>query len=274
MGCMPERQNPQDQRAGEAFAEVVRIMQRLRGPGGCPWDREQTMDSIQPHTLEEVYEVFDAIDRRAWPELKDELGDLLLQVIFYAQIAADELHFTITDVVNGLSAKLVRRHPHIFGDVVVETAADVSQTWEHVKQQERDGKPKHKSLLDAVPRFLPALVEARKLGSKAARVGFDWPDADGILDKVEEELAEVRAEMSATPDPVRTEEEVGDLLFTAAHLARRLHVDPEEALRKANARFRRRFSHMEAASGGSVDGHSLPELDALWNQAKLAEKLA
>src|ERR1700712_987285 len=205
--------------AGQAFAEVVRIMARRGGPAGCPCAREQTMDSIKPHTLEETYEVFDAIDRRAWPELRDELGDLLLQVIFYAQIAADDQHFNIEEVVRGLSAKLIRRHPHIFADAVAETASDVNRTWEAVKQQERAGKPKREEgLLADVPQFVPALVEARKLGSKAAKVGFDWPEVNGLFDKVEEEIAEVRAEVTDSPDAAKLEEEIGDLYFVLTNL--------------------------------------------------------
>jgi ATP diphosphatase len=258
--------------AGQAFAEVVRIMARLRGPGGCPWDREQTMDSIKPHTLEETYEVFDAIDRRAWPELRDELGDLLLQVIFYAQIAADDENFNIEEVVRGLSAKLIRRHPHIFADEVADTAADVNRTWERVKQQERAGKPTDGGLLADVPRFVPALVEARKLGSKAAKIGFDWPDTNGLFDKVQEEIAEVRAELTELPDAVLVEEEIGDLFFVLTNLSRHLNVDPEQALRKANAKFRRRFGAMEQAATNGLESLSLTEMDALWNAAKLAEK--
>ena len=259
--------------AGQAFAEVVRIMARLRGPGGCPWDREQTMDSIKPHTLEETYEVFDAIDRRAWPDLRDELGDLLLQVIFYAQIAADDNQFNIEEVVRGLGAKLIRRHPHIFADAVADTAADVNRTWERVKQQERAGKPaQDDGLLGDVPRFVPALVEARKLGSKAAKVGFDWPDANSLLEKVQEEIAEVRAELTETPDPALVEEEMGDLFFVLTSLARHLSVDPEQALRKANAKFRRRFRAMEQLAGNGLEPLSLAEMDDLWNEAKRAEK--
>jgi len=249
-------------------------MARLRGPGGCPWDREQTLDSIKPHTLEETYEVFDAIDRRAWDELRDELGDLLLQVLFYAQIAEDEGRFNIDDVVRGLSAKLVRRHPHIFGDVVAETAGDVIQTWDAVKKKEREGKPAKSSggLLGDVPQFVPALVEARKLGSKAAKVGFDWPDAHGLLDKVQEEIGEVRAEMTATPDVALLEEEIGDLYFVLTNLSRHLKVDPEQALKKANAKFRRRFGAMESMASEGFATLPLEEKDALWNKAKLAEK--
>ncbi len=261
--------------AGEAFAEVVRIMARLRGPGGCPWDREQTMDSIKPHTLEETYEVFDAIDRRAWPELRDELGDLLLQVLFYAQIAADDAHFNIDEVVRGLSAKLIRRHPHIFADAVAETASDVNRTWEAVKLQERAGKPANvEGLLGTVPKFVPALVEARKLGSKAAKAGFDWPDLNGLFDKVQEEIAEVRAELSEQPDAAKLEEEIGDLYFVLTNLSRHVQVDPEQALRKANAKFRRRFRAMETAAGEAFEGLSLAEKDALWDAAKQREHSA
>ncbi len=260
--------------AGQAFAEAVRIMARLREPGGCPWDREQTMDSIKPHTLEETYEVFDAIDRRAWPELRDELGDLLLQVIFYAQIAADDEHFTIEEVVRGLSAKLIRRHPHIFAEGVAHTAADVNATWERVKQQERAGKASDGGLLGDVPRFVPALVEARKLGSKAAKIGFDWPDTDSLFDKVQEEIAEVRAELTESPDATLVEEEIGDLFFVLTNLSRHLNVDPEQALRKANAKFRRRFRSMEQVAASGLESLSLAEMDALWNEAKRAEKQA
>lgn len=261
--------------AGEAFAEVVSIMARLRGPGGCPWDQEQTMDSIKPHTLEETYEVFDAIDRKAWPELRDELGDLLLQVLFYAQIASDEEHFNIDEVVRGLSAKLVRRHPHIFADAVAETASDVNRTWEAMKQQERAGKPaQDDGLLGSVPKFVPALVEARKLGSKAAKVGFDWSDVDGLFDKVQEEIAEVRAEISDAPDAAKLEEEIGDLYFVLTNLARHLSVDPEQALRKANAKFRQRFRSMELAAGDGFEALPLAEKDALWDAAKRQERSA
>ncbi|MGI4855028.1 MAG: nucleoside triphosphate pyrophosphohydrolase [Janthinobacterium lividum] len=260
---------------GEAFAEVVALMARLRGPGGCPWDREQTLDSIKPHTLEETYEVFDAIDRRAYPDLRDELGDLLLQVIFYAQIAADEQHFNMEEVVRGLSAKLVRRHPHIFADAVAHTSSDVNETWERVKQTERAGKPAgERGLLADVPRFVPALVEARKLGSKAAKVGFDWPDVDGLFDKVQEEVAEVRAELTDDPDAARVEEEMGDLFFVLTNLSRHLQVDPEQALKKANAKFRRRFHAMEVAANGPMQALSLDQMEDLWSAAKRAEKTA
>ncbi len=257
----------------EAVAEAAAILARLRQvPDGCPWDLEQTLDSIKPHTLEEVYEVFDAIDRRAWDELCDELGDLLLQVLFYAQIAKDEGHFTMEDVARGLSAKLLRRHPHIFGDVVATTADDVVQTWDRVKQAEKAGAPPG-GLLDSVPCAMPGLVEARKLGSKAAKVGFDWPNSDGLFDKLAEETAEVRAELAAeTPDTNRVEEEMGDLLFTMVNLARHLKVDPEQALKKTNAKFRRRFLAMEAAAGNAdaLRSHTPEHLEELWREAKKA----
>ncbi|MGI4756831.1 MAG: nucleoside triphosphate pyrophosphohydrolase [Janthinobacterium lividum] len=269
------QQTSSAQSIGEAFAEVVAIMARLRGPGGCPWDREQTLDSIKPHTLEETYEVFDAIDRRAYPELRDELGDLLLQVVFYAQIASDDDHFSMEEVVRGLSAKLIRRHPHIFADAVAETASDVNLTWERVKQTERAGKPANEDgLLADVPRFVPALVEARKLGSKAAKVGFDWPDVGGLFDKVQEEVAEVRAELTDHPDAAKVEEEMGDLFFVLTNLSRHLHVDPEQALRKANAKFRRRFRAMEVAAEPEFESLSPSQKEELWSAAKLAEKTA
>lgn len=260
--------------AAEAFAEATAVLARLRRvPDGCPWDLEQTLDSIKPHTLEEVYEVFDAIDRRAWDELRDELGDLLLQVLFYAQIAQDEGHFTMEDVARGLSAKLLRRHPHIFGEAVAATEEDVISTWDAVKREEKAGAAAA-GLLDGVPRAMTGLVEARKLGSKAAKVGFDWPDAAGLFAKVAEESAEIEAELVvAEPDAERVEEEVGDLLFTVANLARHLRVDPEQALKKATAKFRRRFGAMEAVAGDAdaLRGMSAEAMEKLWAAAKSGE---
>ena len=257
-----------------AFAHAAAILARLRRvPDGCPWDLAQTMESIKPHTLEEVYEVFDAIDRRAWVELQDELGDLLLQVLFYAQIGRDEGHFTMEDVARSLSAKLLRRHPHIFGDIVAQTPADVVQTWERVKQTERADAAVG-GLLDAVPRAMGGLVEARKLGAKAAKVGFDWPDAAGLFDKLAEEAAEVRMELAApVPNAHRVEEQIGDLLFTVANLARHLSVDPEQALKKANRKFRSRFARMEALAGDAdaLSERSAEALESLWCEAKKAE---
>jgi len=260
------------------LAESIAIMARLRGPDGCPWDREQTFDSIKRHTLEETYEVFDAIERRAWPDLKDELGDLLLQVLFYAQMAAEAGYFDIGDVAANLNAKLVRRHPHVFpvnGELADAADSDaVLRNWEQIKREEKAAarKPSIASGLDDIPRSMPAMLEAAKIGSRAAKVGFDWPNADGIFDKLQEEIAELKAELSGSgaPDHERVSEELGDLLFTAVNLARHLKVDSESALRSVNAKFRSRFRAMEAIAGGydALSALSPAELDALWNQAK------
>jgi XTP/dITP diphosphohydrolase/ATP diphosphatase len=256
----------------EALAEAIAIMARLRGPDGCPWDRAQTFDSIKRHTLEETYEVFDAIDRKAWPELKDELGDLLLQVLFYAQMAEEAGYFSIEDVAANLNAKLIRRHPHIFADAVATNPEEVKQTWEAVKQQEKAGRePAPHRLLDEVSRHQPALLEAGKLGKRAASVGFDWPDAHGLIAKLAEETAELEAEINAErQDRTALEAELGDLFFTAVNLARHLHLEPEFALRAASAKFRSRFNAIEEAAGGSEALRALgpEELDRLWREAK------
>jgi XTP/dITP diphosphohydrolase/ATP diphosphatase len=274
-----------EERAAGPLAEAIAIMARLRASGGCPWDREQTFDTIKQYTLEETYEVFDAIERRAWPELKDELGDLLLQVLFYAQMASEEGYFDIADVAANLNAKLVRRHPHVFpveGRLADATDADaVLRNWEQIKQCEKraNGAPRMDeadargaSAMDAIPRSMPATMEARKLGSKAAKVSFDWPDAQGIFEKLQEEVAELKAELKKPTEveQSRVEEEVGDLLFTAVNLARHLKVDAESALRGANAKFRARFRAMEASAGGfdALAALTPAELDVLWNRAK------
>jgi ATP diphosphatase len=253
-----------------ALAEAIGIMARLRAPDGCAWDREQTFDSIKRYTLEETYEVFDAIDRQAWPELKDELGDLLLQVLFYAQMAEEAGHFGIEDVAANLNAKLVRRHPHVFGEGTAATADEVKQTWDAIKQTEKAGQAA-KSYIDEVPQYLPALLEAQKLGTRAARVGFDWPNAEGLFEKLAEESAELRAEVQAG-DADAMEDELGDLLFTAVNLARHLKVEPEFALRRANRKFRERFNRMEAAAGGAeaLRGESAEALEERWRVAKRA----
>ena len=273
------RQAGAEERAAGPLAEAISIMARLRAPGGCPWDREQTFDTIKRYTLEETYEVFDAIERRAWPELKDELGDLLLQVLFYAQMAAEAGYFDIGDVAANLNAKLVRRHPHVFpveGKLADATDADAGlRNWEQIKRGERlaaAAGEKTASAMDAIPRSMPATMEARKLGSKAAKVGFDWPDAEGIFEKLQEEIAELKAELKkpAEAEQSRVEEELGDLLFTVVNLARHLKADAESALREANAKFRARFRAMEASAGGFDALASLTpaELDAPWNRAK------
>jgi ATP diphosphatase len=260
--------------AADPLAESIAIMARLRGPDGCPWDREQTFDSIKRHTLEETYEVFDAIERRAWPDLKDELGDLLLQVLFYAQMASEAGYFTIQDVASNLNAKLIRRHPHIFGDVVASDAAAVLRNWERIKQSEKKASAAaQSSMLDDIPRSMPAVMEANKLGSRAAKVGFDWPNEEGLFDKLQEEIVELKAELSPSSgnrSATKIEAELGDLLFTAINLARHLKVDPESALRTTNAKFRHRFAAMESAAGGTdaLAASTPSTLDQLWNQAK------
>jgi XTP/dITP diphosphohydrolase/ATP diphosphatase len=255
------------------MAEAVAIMARLRGPGGCPWDREQTFDTIKRHTLEETYEVFDAIERRAWPELKDELGDLLLQVLFYAQMAAEAGYFTIEDVASGLNTKLIRRHPHIFGDVKAEDAATVLKNWEEIKREEKKAVEGTASLLSDVPRSMPAMMEAGKLGSRAAKVGFDWPDAAGLFEKLDEEIGELKDEIAKPQvDASMIEGELGDLLFTAVNLARHLKIDPESALRSANAKFRKRFGEMEQEAGGqdALRASTPEKLEDLWRLAKVS----
>jgi XTP/dITP diphosphohydrolase/ATP diphosphatase len=274
------------ERAAGPLGEAISIMARLRAPGGCPWDREQTFDTIKRYTLEETYEVFDAIERRAWPELKDELGDLLLQVLFYAQMASEAGYFDIGDVAANLNAKLVRRHPHVFpvdGRLADATDADaVLRNWEQIKRGEKRaaGEAATASALDAIPRSMPAVMEAGKLGSKAAKVGFDWPDAEGLFAKMQEEIGELNAELEKVEaaelgrkeeeKQARVEEEMGDILFTAVNLARHLKVDAESALRGANAKFRTRFGAMEASAGGfdALSALTPAELDALWNRAK------
>ena len=258
-----------------AVKRAAAIMARLRGPGGCPWDREQTFDSIRKHTLEETYEVFDAIERRDWNDLRDELGDLLLQVLFYAQMADEAGYLTLADVADALSVKLERRHPHIFGDVVANDAATVVRNWEAIKAEEKRARGEQEpalSMLDAISRNMPASMEAAKLGSKAAKAGFDWPDARGLFDKVREELTELSVEADAGREQAIAEE-FGDLLFTAANLARHLRVDSESALRGSNAKFRRRFAAMERAAGGAdaFEAASLGEKEALWAAAKADE---
>lgn len=290
---------------GERFERAVAIMRRLREPGGCPWDREQTFDTIKPFTLEETYEVIEAIDNRDWDELPAELGDLLLQILFYAQMAGEENRFTIDDVLERLSTKLVNRHPHVFGTVEANTSAEVLRNWERIKDEEKaaSGKSQEdrkKSLLAKVSAGLPGLIEASKISSKAAGVGFEWPQIDGLFDKLEEESAELKEELMHFPggaptapsgrgiasssgeEPLpealraRLEDEIGDLLFTVVNLARYVRVDPESALKRTNRKFRARFLQMEetaAAHGTKLENLSLQQLEDLWQESKRKERL-
>jgi MazG family protein len=254
--------------AGEKFENLTGIMARLRAPGGCPWDREQTFDTIKPFLLQETYEVMDAIDRRDWNELAGELGDLLLQVVFFSQMGAEEELFTIEDALSAINAKLVRRHPHVFGEETARTEGDVRRRWDEIKAAEKPESPgDSRSVLDGVPRTLPALVEAEQISSRAANKGFDWRNADEVLAKLDEE----RAELAACRTREEMEGELGDMLFTLVNLARFLKVDPEQALRRTNAKFRRRFADVErgvSASGKTWRETSIEEMEALWQAAK------
>lgn len=252
---------------GKKFEELVAIMARLRAPDGCPWDREQTYKDIAAHTLEETHEVLAAIDRGDFDGLCEELGDLLLQVLFYAQIAREEKRFNIDLVIEAIIKKLIHRHPHVFGETKVAGTDEVLKNWEELKKSE--GK---KTLLGGVPKGLPALLTAFRIGEKTSRVGFDWKDAEGILAKVEEEAHELH-EARSTKDESKIDHEYGDLLFTLANLGRFLGMDPEGSLRRANERFMKRFGHMEEKmkkSGRKMRALSDAEWDSLWSEAKKA----
>ena len=294
---------------GKRFERAVSIMARLRAPGGCPWDREQTFDSIKPYTLEETYEVLEAIDNRDWDELTGELGDLLLQVLFYSEMAKEEGTFSIDDVLDRLSNKLVDRHPHVFGDVKAETSSDVLRNWEALKAEEKKKRLEARggetakdegdarSVLAGISGAIPSLLEAYKLSSRAARVGFDWPNVEGLFDKLSEETAELRENLKEFPAPgphphsqgiagsgrpvisgalrERLEDEVGDLFFVLVNIARYLSLDPESALRKTNRKFKKRFQFIEErlrASDRDPQQASMEELESLWQQAKLQEQ--
>ena len=269
---------------GERFERAVSIMARLRGPGGCPWDREQTFDSIKPYTVEETYEVLEAIDNRDWDELPGELGDLLLQVLFYSQMANEQGTFSIDDVLERLSEKLVNRHPHVFGNVKAETSSDVLRNWNAIKAKEKEQRPVKKdeqseSILAEISTAMPALLEAHKLSLKAAKTGFDWPNIEGLFGKLEEEIHELRealeqSKKSGEPDDnqkSRIEGEVGDLFFVLVNMARHLALDSESALKKTNRKFRRRFQWMEAELclvDRRPEDASSEELELLWQRAK------
>jgi len=255
------------------FAAFVELMARLRAPGGCPWDRKQTAESLKPYIIEEAYEVVDAVPSGERALLAGELGDLLFQIIFVAQIAAEQGWFTIADVCAGIHAKMVRRHPHVFGETEVGSAAEVVRNWEAIKQREKGSG----GALAGVPRQLPALLKALRMTEKAAAVGFDWERVDDVVVKLEEEVGELSLELRRPADERRDDRvraELGDVLFVIANLARQLGVDPEAALQTTNDKFARRFATMEArAAGRGVELRSLPlaELDRLWDEAKAAE---
>jgi MazG family protein len=260
---------PQNQ-SGERFPEVVEVMRRLLAPDGCPWDREQTFASLKPFLIEEAYEVLEALDHDDVPGHRDELGDLLFQIVFHAALRAQRGEFGIDDVCGAIAEKMRRRHPHVFGDVKVSGSEEVLQNWGRLKEAEHREAGRVRRVLDGIPRALPALLRAQRLGEKAATVGFDWPDIQGIRAKVEEELRELDEAIAAGAQQA-VEHELGDLLFTLTRLSARLQVAPEDALRAANARFEARFRILEdraASDGKRLADMSLDELEAYWQQAK------
>lgn len=268
------------QKAGESFSGLVRLIARLRAPGGCPWDREQTHDSLKPMLLEEAYEVIEAIEDGNDEEFKGELGDLMLQVVFHSQIADEEGRFRIEDVIDKVSSKMVRRHPHVFGEDTAQTSSEVLRNWEAIKQAELSEKGKTAdepgSMLDSVSTRLPAVMEAFQMTTKVSRVDFDWPDVESVLEKLDEEVDELkRAVKSETPNHREIADEVGDLLFVAVNVARLLGIDPESALKASNRKFRRRFRYIEdrlREQGRQPADSDHIEMDALWDEAKRLEK--
>jgi len=251
---------------------LLSIMVRLRDrERGCPWDREQDFATIAPYTIEEAYEVADAIEHGDMAALKDELGDLLFQVVFHARMAEEAGHFAFDDVTNSISDKMIRRHPHVFGDADIRSAVAQTEAWEAHKAAERAASGTHTSVLDGVALAFPALLRAAKVSRRAARIGFDWPDANGVVAKITEEVAEIEAEMQSGGAHERLEDEVGDLLFAAANLARKLEVEPETALRRATAKFERRFRRVEALASARGTGKDLDALEALWQEVKQEE---
>ena len=268
--------SPASAEAGVLFARFVELIARLRAPGGCPWDREQTHESVKPMTIEEAYEVAHAIEEGDDEELAGELGDLLLQVVFHASIAEERGAFGLRRVIERVADKMVRRHPHVFGDDDAATSGEVLRNWEAIKAQERAAKGRDdESMLDSVHKGLPAVMEAFQMTTKVSRVGFDWKEADGALVKLDEEVLELREAIAAKTDAARVAEEVGDLLFAAVNVARLTGVDPESALKAANRKFRRRFGHIEErlrADGRSPAESNLAEMDRLWDEAKERER--
>ena len=260
--------------AGEEFQKLVDIMARLRAPGGCPWDREQTLESLRGFVLEETYEVLDAIDRGDHDALRGEIGDLLFEGVFLAQVETDDGRFTVADALRHISDKLVRRHPHVFGDTAgVDTPGKVVEQWEQIKAKEQQSKGEKKALLAGVPKSMPALARATEIGTRVAAVGFDWARTADVVTKIEEEVAELRG--ATTESHERVEEEMGDLLFSIAQLARQLRVDPESALRKATEKFTKRFTALEEvflARGRSIHDSTLEEMEEVWQTVKNAER--
>jgi MazG family protein len=257
--------------AGDAFQQLVDIMARLRGPDGCPWDREQTLESLRAFLLEETHEVLDAIDRVDYDDLEGEIGDLIFEGVFLAQICADEGRFTVADSLAAINAKLIRRHPHIFDPSgrPLERPNEVMTQWEQIKAQEQAEAGEERGVLKGLARSLPSLLRAHEIGTRVAAVGFDWARTDDVIDKIEEEVAELRA--ASSEGLARTEEEMGDLLFSMANLARKMGIEPESALRKANEKFTKRFEALERwfhSRGRSVHDATLDEMEEAWREIK------
>ena len=256
--------------SGKRFERLCEIMHRLRSPGGCPWDREQTHSSLIKYLIEESYEVAESIQLGDDLELQKELGDVLLQVVFHAEIASEENRFTIDDVIEAINAKMIQRHPHVFGDAKVDDSEGVLRQWESIKKQERGAGS---SILDGIPAALPALLRAERLQARASKVGFDWENPSQVFEKIREELGELDEALGETREKIT--EELGDLLFAVANLARFLKIDPEQALQDCNRKFQQRFRHIETtlvSRGSSVEQAGLAEMDALWEEAKTATR--
>jgi MazG family protein len=268
-----------DDSTGKRFEKLVEIMSTLRGPNGCPWDKEQDFNTLKPMLVEEVYEVLEAIDLKDFDGVSEELGDLLLHIVFQAQLGKEQHTFDINTVIQKICDKLIRRHPHVFGDQEAGTSAEVIKNWEAIKAEEKAEKLKHRtpeqrSVLEGIPSKLPALHEAHQISARAARVGFDWPEINGIFDKLQEEVGELKEVIADRPDDPkrdRVEDEIGDLLFVIVNIARYLKVDSESALKRANRKFKTRFQYMEgelARQGKNIEEMSLDEMQALWQRAK------
>jgi MazG family protein len=264
---------------GEKFERLVEIMATLRGPNGCPWDKEQDFNSLKPMLVEEVYEVLEAIENNDFDGVAEELGDLLLHVVFHSYLGKEAGHFDINTVIDKISEKLVRRHPHVFGNETAGTAEEVIKNWEAIKAREKEQKlknrtPEQRSLLEGIPSKLPAIHEAHQISSRVARVGFDWPDIEGIFDKLQEEVRELKEVISSASDEKRherLEDEIGDILFVIVNISRYLKIDSESALKRANRKFKSRFQYMEgelARQGKTLDQTSLDEMESLWQKAK------